>query len=76
MTALSLLASIGWAAYGLSAKAKDDIEARLRAVEISLSSVSTSLNSLTATIAERGQRRDVQFTDIMDRVRDLEHRGR
>lgn len=71
---LSLLASVGWAAYGLSAKARDDIETRLRAVEITLSSLNTSVNSLAASIADRAARRDAQIADLASRIRDEEHR--
>lgn len=69
---LSLLATSGWAAYGLSAKAKDDIETRLRAVEITLSSLNASVTSLTASIAERSLRRDQQIADLAARMRDEE----
>lgn len=74
MAILSFLATSGWAAYGLSAKAKEDIESRLRAVEISVAGLSANLNSLTATMFERGTRRDAAIDDLNARMRDQERR--
>lgn len=71
---LSLLATSGWAAYGLSAKAKDDIESRLRSVEITVSTLAANINSLTSAISERTLRSDAQIADLNARMRDEERR--
>ncbi len=43
---LSLLSGTGWAAYGISAKASQDIESRLRTLEISVSAIAARQTAL------------------------------
>lgn len=76
MAALALLNAIGWSMYGMSQTAKKDVEDRLRAVEITLSSLSTSVNSLAATMGERSLRRDAQIADIVAQIREQRRAGR
>lgn len=46
LAVLSFLANIGWAAYGLSAKTRQDVEDRLRQVEITVARQGAQIEAL------------------------------
>lgn len=64
---LSLLSNAGWVAYGMSAKAKQDIEDRLGAVE-------AKQTAYDAVIPVRREMRDRQIGEILERLGRLELR--
>lgn len=74
LAVLTLLANLGWALFGMSQKATGDMENRLRTVETTVATLSANLTSLTATMIERGNRRDIAIDDLNARMRDEERR--
>lgn len=46
IAALALLNTVGWSMYGMSAKAKQDVEDRLRAVEITVARMGAQIEGL------------------------------